>query len=60
MACRPSTFLPTLDTLLKHSAVGHPRARTKLHPGKGIPNQDDVYQTTRKTLSHVPNRTNNL
>jgi hypothetical protein len=44
----------------KLSAVGHPRAGTKLHPGKGIPNQADVSQTTGKTLSQVPTRTNNL
>jgi hypothetical protein len=44
----------------KLSAVGHPRAGTKLHPGKGIPNQADVSQTTGKTQSQVPTRTNSL
>jgi hypothetical protein len=44
----------------KLSAVGHPRAGTKLHPGKGILNQADVSQTTGKTLSQVPTQTNSL
>jgi hypothetical protein len=44
----------------KLSAVGHPRAGTKLHPGKGILNQDDVSQTTGKTPSQVPTQTNSL
>ena len=42
------------------SVVGHPRAGTKLHPSKGIPNQADVSQTIGKTLSHVSTQTNNL
>jgi len=34
--------------------MGHPRAGTKLHLGKGILTQADVSQTIGKTLSHVP------
>jgi hypothetical protein len=32
----PPSLIPHCSSLL---AVGHPRAGTKLHPGKGIPNQ---------------------
>ena len=35
------------------STVSHPRAGTKLHLGKGIPNQTNVSQTIGKTSSQV-------
>jgi hypothetical protein len=53
----PPSLRPQCSSL---SAVGHPRARNKFHPGKGIPNQDDVSKTIEKTPSQVPTQTNNL
>jgi hypothetical protein len=53
----PPSLRPQCSSL---SVVGHPRAGTKLHLGKGIPNQADVSQTIGKTLSQVPTQTNSL
>jgi hypothetical protein len=53
----PPSLIPHYSKL---SVVGHPQAGTKLHPGKGIPNQDDVSQTTGKTPSQVPTQTNSI
>jgi hypothetical protein len=46
----PPSLRPHYSSL---SIVSHPRARTKLHPGKGIPNQAKGSWTTGKTQSHV-------
>jgi hypothetical protein len=59
-ACRPSTFLPALDhTAHKLSAVGHPRAGAKLHPGKEILTRLRSLRQ-HKTQTQVPTQTNNL
>jgi hypothetical protein len=46
----PPSLRPHCSSL---STVSHPRAGTKLHPGKGIPNQAKGSWTTGKTLSQV-------
>jgi hypothetical protein len=53
----PPNLRPHCSSL---SAVRHPRVGTKLHLGKGVPNQTDVSQTKEKTPSQVPTQTNSL
>jgi hypothetical protein len=47
----PPSLRPCCSKLLE---VGHPRARTKLHPGKGNLNQDDVMPIYYKRVIKFP------